>query len=196
VADQATRQDIALRSRVRRRLGNRIADIEQGLFAGHRYEIYPRHELAKFERHAVTEAHIDPTREQFDAFKALPRDAPIAMLNLVRYRERAAYSGGHDCAALGLTGAEAYARYGAESGPIFRRVGGSVIWSGAPRLVLTGPADEAWDSAFVALYPSAHAFLEMVTDPAYRLAVVHRQAAVATSRLIRCDPRDAGAGFA
>lgn len=144
----------------------------------------------------MTEAHIDPTRAQFDAFKALPRDAPIAMLNLVRYRERAAYPDSHDCAALGLTGAEAYARYGAESGPIFRRVGGNVIWSGAPQLVLTGPADEAWDTAFVALYPSAHAFLEMVTDPAYRLAVVHRQAAVATSRLIRCAPREAGAGFA
>jgi len=57
----------------------------------------------------MPEAHIDPTREQFDAFKALPRDAPIAMLNLVRYRERAAYPDGHGCAALGLTGAEAYA---------------------------------------------------------------------------------------
>ncbi|MGN6820142.1 MAG: DUF1330 domain-containing protein [Sphingomonas sp.] len=144
----------------------------------------------------MTEAHIDPTRAQFDAFKALPRDAPIAMLNLIRYREHAAYPDGHESAALGLSGAQAYARYGEESGPIFRRVGGSVIWSGAPQLVLTGPADEAWDSAFVALYPGAHAFLEMVTDPAYRLAVVHRQAAVATSRLIRCAPREAGAGFA
>ena len=196
MADQPAFQNIALRSRISRCLGRRIADFEQGLFAGHRHQIYPRREFAKFERHAVREAHIDPTREQFDAFKALPRDAPIAMLNLVRYRERAAYSDGHDCAALGLTGAEAYARYGAESGSIFHRVGGSVIWSGAPRLVLTGPADEAWDTAFVALYPNAHAFLEMVTDPAYRLAVVHRQAAVATSRLIRCEPREAGAGFA
>jgi hypothetical protein len=33
-------------------------------------------------------------------------------------------------------------------------------------------------------------------DPSIALAVVHRQAAVATSRLIRCEPRDAGAGFA
>jgi uncharacterized protein (DUF1330 family) len=118
------------------------------------------------------------------------------MLNLVRYRERATYPNDHDCAALGLTGAEAYARYSTESGPIFRRVGGSVIWSGAPQLVVIGPADEAWDTAFVALYSSAHAFIEMVTDPAYRLAVIHRQAAVATSRLIRCEPREAGAGFA
>lgn len=28
--------------------------------------------------------HIDPTREQFDAFKDLPRDTPILMLNLIR----------------------------------------------------------------------------------------------------------------
>ncbi len=139
--------------------------------------------------------HIDPSRPQFDAFKALPRDKPIEMLNLIRFRARAAYPEEHPQAAEGLSGAEAYARYGAGSGPIFRRVGGTIVWSAAPELVLTGPADEAWDTAFVARYPSAHAFLEMVTDPDYRRAVVHRQAAVATSRLIRTAPREGGAGF-
>ena len=29
---------------------------------------------------------IDPTRPQFDAFKALPRDEPIHILNLERVR--------------------------------------------------------------------------------------------------------------
>ena len=140
--------------------------------------------------------HIDPERAAFDAFKALPRDEPVVMLNLVRFRARALYPDAHPQSADGLTGADAYARYGEASGPVFARVGGRVIWSGRPRLVLIGPADEHWDTAFVALYPSAGAFLEMVTDPDYRLAVVHRQAAVETSRLIRCDPRDAGAGFA
>ncbi len=141
------------------------------------------------------EDHIDPTRAQFDAFKALDRDRPIAMLNLVRYRPEAAYPEGHEKAGAGLTGAEAYKLYGRESGPVFRRVGGEVVWAGAPLLVLTGPADEAWHTAFVARYPTAHAFLEMVTDPAYKRAVVHRQAAVLTSRLIRCEPRAAGGGF-
>ena len=140
--------------------------------------------------------HIDPTRAQFDAFKALPRDQPIEMLNLVRYRDAAAYPDGHDCASLGLSGAQAYKRYGAESGPIFTRIGGRIVWSGKPALILTGPADEMWNTSFVARYPSASAFLEMVTDPAYRQAVVHRQAAVLTSRLIRCEPRAAAAGFA
>lgn len=141
------------------------------------------------------EHYVDPDRAQFEAFKSLDRDRPIMMLNLVRYRAAAAYPAGHPRAAEGLTGAEAYKFYSDESAPIFRRVGGEVIWSGAPLGVLIGPGDETWHAAFVARYPTAHAFLEMVTDPDYQLAVVHRQAAVKTSRLIRCEPRAAGGGF-
>ena len=70
------------------------------------------------------------------------------------------------------------------------RVGGAIVWAGTPEMVLIGPADEAWDKAFVARYPSAGAFLEMVADPAYRAALVHRQAAVETSRLIRLAPAE------
>lgn len=143
----------------------------------------------------MTEACIDPTRAQFDAFKALERDGPIAMINLLRYRPLAVYPVGHANAGDRLTGEAAYALYGQASGPVFRRVGGSIMWRGRPELVLTGPADEQWDAAFVASYPSAHAFLDMVTDPAYRLAVVHRQAAVATSRLIRTRPGSGGDVF-
>jgi uncharacterized protein (DUF1330 family) len=144
----------------------------------------------------MTDRHIDPERAAFDAFKLLPRDAPIEMLNLVRFRDRAAYPADHVEAVKRLTGAQAYRNSGRESGPVFARVGGSVVWSGDPALVLIGPADEVWHTAFVARYPDATAFLEMVTDPAYRAAVVHRQAAVETSRLIRCAPRSSGSGFA
>lgn len=139
--------------------------------------------------------HVDPSRANFDAFKALDRDAPIEMLNLLRFRREAAYPEGHERAGQGLTGAEAYRLYGRESGPIFARVGGSIVWSGEPQAIVIGPGDEHWDAAFVARYPSAHAFLEMVADPDYQRAVVHRQAAVATSRLIRHAPRDPGEGF-
>ena len=142
------------------------------------------------------ERHVDPTRQSFDAFKALPRDTPINMLNLVRFRDRAQYPEGHSHAGRGLTGAEAYAEYGRTSGPIFERVGGRTIWRGRMESIVTGPSDEHWDACFIAYYPSAGAFLAMVTDPDYKLAVVHRQAAVLTSRLIRTAPLDPGKGFA
>lgn len=135
---------------------------------------------------------IDPERAAFDAFKALPRDVPVAMLNLLRFRDRAAYPADHPRGGDVLTGAEAYRLYGAANGPVFRGVGGTIIWSGRPETVLIGPADERWDAAFIARYPTASAFLAMVTDPAYRQAVVHRQAAVMTSRLIRMAIDEAG----
>ena len=139
--------------------------------------------------------HIDPTRIQFDAFKALDRDHPIEMLNLVRLREMAVYPEGHELHGRSLSGADAYANYGRDTAPILARLGGSIVWRGGFQSVLIGPEGEAWDHCFVARYPSAHAFLEMVTDPAYRVAVVHRQAAVRTSRLIRCQPQVGGASF-
>ncbi len=143
----------------------------------------------------MTDAFIDPDRAQFEAFKALDRDRPIDMLNLVRLRDRAAYPEGHELADKGLTGAEAYARYGAETGPILARLGGRIVWRGAFQTTLIGPADERWDHCFIARYPTAHAFLQMVTDPAYQKAVVHRQAAVLTSRLIRCATTETGEVF-
>lgn len=134
--------------------------------------------------------YVDPERDQFEAFKALPRDEPIMMLNLLRFRAEAVYADGRD-----VTGAEAYAAYGRESAPVFQRVGGEIVWRGRPEVMLIGPGDERWDLAFIARYPSAHAFLEMITDPDYRVAVRHRQAALLDSRLIRTTAADTGDGF-
>jgi uncharacterized protein (DUF1330 family) len=142
------------------------------------------------------QSYLDPARAAFDLFKALPRDEPIWMLNLVQYRALAEYPAGHAHAGQGLTGARAYKLYGEISGPIFDRVGGAIAWRGNIQLMLTGPEGEAWDTVFIAHYPSAGAFLAMVTDPDYRRAVVHRQAAVFNSRLVRCQQGDAGGRFA
>ena len=110
------------------------------------------------------------------------------MLNLLRFNDHAHYPEGHASAALNLSGAEAYAEYGRTSAPVFSRVGGSIVWRGTMETMVIGPDDKQWDLAFIAQYPTAGAFLEMVTDAEYRIAVIHRQAAVLTSRLIRFAP--------
>ena len=138
---------------------------------------------------------IDPTRPQFEAFKALPRDTPIQMLNLVRVRALADYPADHPNHGKGLTGLEAYRAYGRESAEVFGRVGGRQIWAGRPETVVTGPEGERWDLAFIAEYPNAGAFLAMVTDPGYREIVKHRTAGVEDSRLIRVAPVTPGEGF-
>ena len=134
--------------------------------------------------------NVDPTRQQFDEFKNLSRDTPIMMLNLIKLRAESVYPDG-----TVVTGAQAYQSYGRESGAIFNRVGGEIIWRGKPECVVTGPLDEHWDIAFIARYPNAKAFLAMVTDENYKKVVVHRQLAVEDSRLIRMGEIEAGTGF-
>src|SRR4051812_33479012 len=124
--------------------------------------------------------HIDPTKEVFAQFRSNDRPGPIHMLNLVRLLGRAAYPDGRSA-----SGAEAYAAYGRESGPVFERLGGRIVWQGRFELMLIGPADERWDHCFIAEYPSVAAFAEMIRDPVYREAGEHRQAAVGDSRLVR-----------
>ena len=130
---------------------------------------------------------IDPTKETFALFRENDRPGPIDMLNLVRLRERAVYADGREA-----SGAEAYAAYGRESGPVFRRLGGRIVWRGSFELMLIGPAAEHWDHCFIARYPSVAAFVEMIRDPVYREAVKHRQAAVEDSRLVRLADIEGG----
>jgi len=136
------------------------------------------------------ENYLNPDRETFGKFRSIERDGPVHMLNLVKLNATAKYADG-----TLVSGKEAYEAYGRESGPIFQRVGGKIAWSGSFELTLIGPKDETWDIAFIAEYPSGAAFVEMVKDPEYQKAVLHRNAAVETSRLIRLEPGQSGNTF-
>jgi uncharacterized protein (DUF1330 family) len=132
-------------------------------------------------------ASINPSRERFKALYSLPLDRPVHMLNLLRFRPVAAYQPGDpEHGAAPVPGAEAYRRYSDEAGPIFAAVGGTQLWIGMPELTLIGPDDEAWDLAFIAVYPTGQAFIDMVKNPDYNRATRHRTAAVTDSRLVRC----------
>lgn len=134
---------------------------------------------------------INPTKAQFAAFRELPDQGPVHMLNLVRLRTQAAYEDGRQC-----SGVAAYRAYLRESDPPFERVGGRLRWVGRFEATVIGPEDERWDLVFVAEYPSPSAFTAMLRDPVYREAAKHRTAAVAVSRLMRLHPMEASGGLA
>lgn len=135
-------------------------------------------------------SHVGFTREGWEALRDNTRPGPVHMLNLVRLRDRANYEDG-----TVATGAEAYAEYGRLSAPVFARLGGRIVWRGAMEQMLIGPPQEHWDHCFVAEYPSVVAFVTLMKDPEYHLAVVHRTAGVSDSRLIRTEPLPLGEGF-
>ena len=91
------------------------------------------------------EQYVDPSRVNFDAFKALHRTTPILMLNKLKFYDQARYTAGHPLANTPMTGAEAYANYGTDSGPIFSRVGGSIVWRGNFESTVIGPRIHHWD---------------------------------------------------
>lgn len=144
----------------------------------------------------MSDSHIDPDRQAWEAFKSLPRDEPIHMLNLIKLREKARYPDGHADCGKGLSGLDAYRAYGRTTAHIFKRVGGRQVWVGKPQVMVTGPQSQTWDIAFIAEYPTSEAFIAMVRDPEYRELVKHRTAGVADSRLLRLAPvADPGEGF-
>ncbi len=134
---------------------------------------------------------INPRRDQFDAFKALPRDVPVLMLNLLRFKATVTYPDGET-----ISGRAAYQRYGEASGPIFNRVGGSIVWRGTQEAMVIGPDDKDWDLAFIARYETANDFLAMISDPDYQAITHHRTLALEDSRLIRFGELPVGQGFA
>ena len=134
-------------------------------------------------------SEITPTPKQFEAFLGLDLDSPIHMVNLLKYRKRADYrteiADDADC-----SGAEAYARYGRNTLKTIAAVGGRIVWSGSPALVLIGDGGE-WDQVVIVEYPSADAFRTMMAMPDYQAGHVHRQAGLERTLLLPCPVRPA-----
>jgi uncharacterized protein (DUF1330 family) len=126
----------------------------------------------------------DMTLENIQAAAgAIPADAPVFMLNMLRYRERAEYAGAD---APPCSGREAYhERYRPAFGRVAEGAGVKVAWLGGVLAKLVAPAGELWDDVAIVEYPSFAAFRRVVENPRYEAeAAPHRKAALADWRLI------------
>src|ERR687886_2583397 len=134
---------------------------------------------------------INPTREQIEAVAAIAgtgSGGPLVMLNLNRYRERAAYAGEPPGdGAADVSGREAYERYAATALRVLARVGGEVVWQAHSTHTVIGEASERWDEVIAVRYPSAQAFLDLALDPELGVALAHRDAGLERAAVIRCD---------
>ena len=119
---------------------------------------------------------VHPTKEQMEGFLEGDSEAPIAMINLLKFREKAQYEDGRD---TDLTGEKAYAIYMDEVVGHLKKVGGEVSFGGSINRLMLGEVEELWDKTFIAKYPSKKAMLKMVTDPDYLESNKHRVAGLA-----------------
>ncbi|TIC89181.1 DUF1330 domain-containing protein [Nocardioides sp. GY 10113] len=101
---------------------------------------------------------INPTGEDLKAFLEADPDAPVVMLNLLRFAEG---------------GGRSYGRYGETvTSTLLPRYGGEVLYAGKGDSPLVAEAGQDWDAVMLVRYPSRRAFSQMIADPEYQ-AVTH-----------------------
>jgi len=107
-------------------------------------------------------------RLNIDLLKALPDDGPVAMLNLMRFRERSLDGNG--------SGWDAYLRYSGLTIKLIKKVGGTIFWAGEAQGVALGmPEAHRWDYVALVRYPSRAAFIEMMNSAEYQASNVERE---------------------
>ena len=95
------------------------------------------------------------------------------MLNLLKFKEKAASEDGRE---TNLTGEQAYAIYAAEVQAHIAKVGGKGVFVGQVSRLMLGEVEDLWDMVAIVMYPSKSAMLEMINDPEYLASAVHRVA--------------------
>jgi uncharacterized protein (DUF1330 family) len=112
-----------------------------------------------------------------EALSALPDDAPVVMLNLMRFRDRSLDGRG--------SGWDAYRRYSALAIKLIKARGGTITWTGTAEAVALGVAEgNRWDYVALVRYPSRGAFIDMMTSPEYARANVERDNGCAAHTII------------
>ncbi|MEI7617664.1 MAG: hypothetical protein WCK14_03510 [Actinomycetota bacterium] len=111
-------------------------------------------------------------------------DAPVYMVNLMKYREKADYTDGTE---LNISGREADDLY-APVGPL-AAIGASMVFLAEVDTQLLGDAP-LWDRIAVVRYPSGRAFIEMQSRTDFKEKHVHKEAGMAETIVMGCTPID------
>lgn len=137
---------------------------------------------------ANLDASIDPTRDQVRAMRDADQEAPVVMLNLLKFRKEAAYPA--DAGFEACSGIAAYKRY---QHAFVEAVGSvsqaQVLYDGPCEQVFIGMAgaqETDWDKVLMVRYPARKHFLAMMANEDYREALVHRYAGLERTVLIQC----------
>lgn len=125
---------------------------------------------------------FQPTGDQFRAFRDDPYDGPIAQVNLLKYRVKAAYKPDDPEHGKDETGRTAYHRYAAAFAVAAKEVGGTQLLMGATERYFIGNGD--WDEVMVMHFPSRQAFIATLNHATYQDMHRHRDAGLLAQELI------------
>ncbi|MEM7741381.1 MAG: DUF1330 domain-containing protein [Pseudomonadota bacterium] len=98
---------------------------------------------------------------------------PIFMVNLLRFKDKAAYADGRQ---TDLSGREAYMLYAEEVAKLLKEYGGDLVFAGDVTFLALGQVEEMWHEVAIASYPNRNALFRMATSEKWQEISVHRTA--------------------
>ena len=128
--------------------------------------------------------YLEPSMESGRRFFASDIQGEVIMLNLLRFRDVADYSGSAVVPSTPVSGEQAFNRYVTLALPCLRKTGGDLILIGRSDYFLIGPENERWDCVMLVKQKSKEAMLSMTNDAEYIASLAHRTAALEDSRLL------------
>jgi uncharacterized protein (DUF1330 family) len=129
-----------------------------------------RHDL----RHDALTA-IDPRGKDLKAFLEAAPEAPVVMLNLLRFADR---------------GRAQYEEYFRHFRSHAEARGAQVLYYGTGDVPLVAETGQEWDAVLLVRYPTRRSFSEMVADPAYQAQTSLRTGALVEAVLQPTVPAD------
>lgn len=129
--------------------------------------------------------YLSVTDEAGRAFFMRNIQGPVAMLNLLRFREVADYSASPELAPeTPISGEQAFQRYIEHTTPFLAASGGAIRFLGKGGSWLIGPEGEDWDMAMLIEQKSVASFIGWNSHQDYLKGIGHRTAALLDSRLL------------
>jgi uncharacterized protein (DUF1330 family) len=135
---------------------------------------------------------VMPNDAQMKGFFENDHGKPICMVNLLKFKEKADYPQDHEWHGKEMSGAEAYALYGAEVTKVVEGLGGKMVFAGDVQRLMLGEVEELWDQVAIAQYPNRQAMVDMMMSKDYAAIAVHRDAGLAGQLNIETTEGDIG----
>ncbi len=135
----------------------------------------------------LSHGDTDPSEEQIRNLLSGDLEGPFHFINLLAFKDIANYPSEHELASQQLSGAEAYDRYGAVALEHVTKRGGRLITLNDVEKQVVGSARE-WHRVATMEYQAINAFIEMLLDPEYQAALVHREAGLAATEVFVTRP--------
>ena len=122
--------------------------------------------------------HILPSKAQLAELQDYPKDTPLVMLNIIKFKAKTSTN---------ETGQEAYARYFKNASLFVKNSGGKLVWKGKVHTTVIGDSELQPQVVFLVEYPTVNHFFAMISDPEYQKVASDRSLALEYGGLIACQ---------